>query len=536
MVVTSDQDIKRFTDIVEQVVSKQLDAWGNKVESSLNQSLKEELDQLAKRLHGGEFGNVVPVRPSRSADRPIRENTIDRLKAGIREGKKENHLQEKEGFSKVPSEDQSDGIHTPREGAVRDLGMRATQPEAVADTMYQSITEGFLRDRNEPCSVQNFVHGDFFDQSIAVFVLLNTIYIGVETDWMARNGQLHDPPFFQMCNYVFCAVFVLEIVLRVYADGWRHHAAVHWKWFLFNLVLVILQLSDEAIKVAMRVDPEMQGTSQLVSLCRGLRILRIFRLLDRLHFVDELRLMITSIKGSMKSLGCSIFVMFAFTYVIGVPLTLMVNNFKVKNEESHPEAVEELDKFYGDLSKSMMSLFQSVSDGIHWRELMVPLSENCSVWWEVAFVFYISFVVFAMMNILTGIFVESAMMTADHEKKNGILQESMRRLFETCDLDGSGSITYDEFDHQIQSNYEMKDYLHMLDIGEDRARDLFLLLDNDSSGCIDCEEFVAGCVRLEGSAKAIDFATFINEWTEFREKFEQLMTGAHSQPLQRRVT
>merc|ERR1712129_247437 len=55
-------------------------------------------------------------------------------------------------------------------------------------------------------------------------------------------------------------------------------------------------------------------------------------------------------------------------------------------------------------------------------------------------------------------------------------------------------------------------YFETIDLDLREAEDLFHLIDIDNSGSIDPEEFVNGCIRLQGPAKAIDLATLMSEF------------------------
>jgi len=92
-----------------------------------------------------------------------------------------------------------------------------------------------------------------------------------------------------------------------------------------------------------------------------------------------------------------------------------------------------------------------------------------------------------------------------------LLINQMRSLFEGADLDHSGTISWAEFQSQLDMP-ELQTYLKAIDLHQEEARELFKLLDCDGSGEIDAVDFVNGCLRLHGSAKAIDFAAFLNEY------------------------
>ncbi|CAE7399939.1 CACNA1G, partial [Symbiodinium sp. CCMP2456] len=52
-------------------------------------------------------------------------------------------------------------------------------------------------------------------------------------------------------------------------------------------------------------------------------------------------------------------------------------------------------------------------------------------------------------------------------------------------------------------------YFGSLGINASEARGLFGLLDADESGSVSLQEFMQGCLRLRGQAKAIDMATLM---------------------------
>merc|ERR1711988_1615473 len=99
----------------------------------------------------------------------------------------------------------------------------------------------------------------------------------------------------------------------------------------------------------------------------------------------------------------------------------------------------------------MLTLFESVTEGIHWGEVLDPLSTCCSPVFSVIFVCYMAFMIFALMNVATAIFVESALHVATEE-------EITREMFETHMFDP-----------------RMEGFLKCLELDADRAveEDLF---------------------------------------------------------------
>merc|ERR1719321_1048174 len=54
-------------------------------------------------------------------------------------------------------------------------------------------------------------------------------------------------------------------------------------------------------------------------------------------------------------------------------------------------------------------------------------------------------------------------------------------------------------------------YFESVDLDVAEAKGLFKLLDRNGNGVVEAEEFVLGCLRLRGNAKAIDLATLMYE-------------------------
>merc|ERR1719364_90285 len=71
-------------------------------------------------------------------------------------------------------------------------------------------------------------------------------------------------------------------------------------------------------------------------------------------------------------------------------------------------------------------------------------------------------------------------------------------------------MTWKTFQSQLDQP-NMKAYFRAIDVDVSEAKGLFRLLDLDGSGFIDAEEFLSGCLRLRGPAKALDLALLMHE-------------------------
>merc|ERR1712232_955174 len=118
----------------------------------------------------------------------------------------------------------------------------------------------------------------------------------------------------------------------------------------------------------------------------------------------------------------------------------------------------------------------------------------------IIFSFYVAFCVFAVMNVVTGVFVQQALGTAEEDGYEVLVNE-MCALFDT-ESGEDFDITWDAFKNTLDTT-AMKEYFKALYIDKAEARRLFELLDADGSGTVDRNEFIAGLVRLRGQARAL---------------------------------
>lgn len=148
-----------------------------------------------------------------------------------------------------------------------------------------------------------------------------------------------------------------------------------------------------------------------------------------------------------------------------------------------------------------------------WEEVVEPLAKVHGLWVGF-FILYVAFVYFAVLNVVTGVFCQTAIESAAKDQEE-ILQmqnsakedyvNQLTALFNDVDVDGSGELTIDEFENLLNDE-RLQKYCASLDITLDDAWALFKLLDANESGSISAEEFVTGCLRLQGSARSVDMA------------------------------
>mmetsp|Transcript_61368 Transcript_61368/g.110120 ORF Transcript_61368/g.110120 Transcript_61368/m.110120 type:complete len:233 (+) Transcript_61368:2-700(+) len=157
---------------------------------------------------------------------------------------------------------------------------------------------------------------------------------------------------------------------------------------------------------------------------------------------------------------------------------------------------------------------------MNWVELASPL-KVISTGWLCAFIFYVAFTYFAVLNVVTAVFCQSAIDSAQQDHASviqSILEnkehhlEKIRFLFSQFGGQDCTTITFAMFEEKIKSQ-EVREYFESLGLDIWDAWSFFKLLDLDSGGEVEIDEFLMGCLRLRGPARAVDVGKLIHDQT-----------------------
>lgn len=353
---------------------------------------------------------------------------------------------------------------------------------------------------------------------VALVILGNSVVVGVEVQYAAQNLTSDLPKIFMIFQYSSSIFFLCELLLRCAAMGtWEFFVTANeraWNWFDFTIVsFAILQFVIERYAG--------NSLSLLLQFARIFRVLRVFRIIRFMPFVGlELKYMMYSIFDTMKSLLCSLILIFLIMYFFGVAFT-QASTYHLIEVGTSTSYAADLRAYWGSIDESIITLFMSMTGGISWVEPVRALRRcdtTVAIYFSM-FLFFISFTLFAYLNVITGFFVDNAFDLASHDKEQAV-QEQLRTkakwmtefkdFFKSIDTDNSGDLTIKELEEHIQNDTIQSYFAHMkLDV--DKAWDIFRLLDDDMSGAVSVEEFVNGCLKLRGPAKATDVAGVMYE-------------------------
>ncbi|XP_046936452.1 voltage-dependent T-type calcium channel subunit alpha-1G isoform X23 [Lynx rufus] len=160
-----------------------------------------------------------------------------------------------------------------------------------------------------------------FDHVVLVIIFLNCITIAMERPKIDPHSA--ERIFLTLSNYIFTAVFLAEMTVKVVALGWcfGEQAYLRSSWNILDGLLVLISIID--ILVSMVSD---SGT-KILGMLRVLRLLRTLRPLRVISRAQGLKLVVETLMSSLKPIGNIVVICCAFFIIFGI---LGVQLFKGK--------------------------------------------------------------------------------------------------------------------------------------------------------------------------------------------------------------
>lgn len=211
---------------------------------------------------------------------------------------------------------------------------------------------------------------------ILALIIFNAITLGVGTSkWV----QIHSGDLLALIDKVVLSVFVIELVLKLYAYRLNFFRN---SWNIFDLLVVGVGLL-----------PQTAGLSAL----RGLRVIRALRLLS---VIPQMRAVVQALLDALPGMGAVIVMISIVFYVFGVMATIMYG--------------VAFDEWFGTLGRSLYSLFQIMTLESWSMGIVRPVMEV----YPTAWVFFVPFIVitsFSVLNLFIGLLVNTMQSAVEDE-------------------------------------------------------------------------------------------------------------------------
>jgi len=414
-------------------------------------------------------------------------------------------------------EDQIDPISPQTSGTVRVSRLQ----QIFKAYEEKNFSSGWTSESGQGC-LKDVVLSSAFSCIMVVLIFINVIILGVEVSVSASLGQEDVPPEFLYANAGFMAFFLLEIGLRILAlgchDFWWGELAT---WNRFDCVVISLGSVDLAVSFWAEITAaslyarsvRMTHILRVAHALRSVRVVRFFR------YRTPLKALVLSIFSTVMPLIWTLVLLLILLYSFSIVLTqLVVDDCRYRTVEATgdpnaiPVCAEHLQRHWSTVPESMNSLFMGITGGIEWDELMRPL-RDVSVAAVCSLYVFILIAVFAVLNVLTAHFCNTAIETASADQDVAVVRHlherhqivaKFRKLF--AEIGASERVTLPELQTAAAGGSEIKVALESLGISTDNVSLLFRLIDRDHNDTLDLEEFVVGCMQLRGNAKGLQLA------------------------------
>ncbi|CAE7244991.1 scn4ab [Symbiodinium sp. CCMP2592] len=432
-----------------------------------------------------------------------------------------------------------------RHSFVRKAQLKHEETAAAASLRLASLKAYSLKAAPETGALralgQAVVTSSIFTGTITFLIFLNVVLLGVEVDMSANLGQDEVPLWFGTVNAIIVLIFVLEVFLKCLAYGlYEFWCGDDSKWNIFDSCIIAVSVVETLIDIWAQMMAHSMATSTHLRLMRSLRLaraLRGVRVVRLFRYVSALRTLVLCIVSTMASLVWTLVLLVLIFYTFGVILTQLVTDHcrdaAVLDSGGDLNAVPICDaslaRYWQSVPHSMLTLFMSISGGVSWEDALRPL-EAVSPLAVGLMVCYIVLTVLAVLNVVTGVFCNTAIESAHADKdvaaikqihKQAAQVQSLQNIFREMDTENCNVVSLQEFE-EAMSQQKMASFLQSMGISTEDVWTLFMIMDADRSGLIDLEEFVSGCMKLCGPAKSLQFAMMSYENKLTRQAIKHL--------------
>eukprot|EP00929_Paragymnodinium_shiwhaense_P048369 TRINITY_DN24466_c0_g3_i1.p1 TRINITY_DN24466_c0_g3~~TRINITY_DN24466_c0_g3_i1.p1 ORF type:complete len:626 (+),score=142.15 TRINITY_DN24466_c0_g3_i1:95-1972(+) len=393
-----------------------------------------------------------------------------------------------------------------------------------------------MRGRNLGCKdrLRSITESVYFGLSCDFIIVVNAIFMAYETDYALRlqPGDSLPSIIFVMDKF-FTTFFCVELILRMSSGLEKFFCSDGWNYL--DLIIVSFSLIDDLAGI---VGSDVSN-ARMLRLLRLARTVKIFRMVRVARLVTALRTLVNSLLGTLKQVVWAFLLIMCLIFIFAVIFGQVISQ-AVEKEPGLLAEDEVLREFWGSIGRCMYTLYMSVNGGVNWIEPARPLEElGTGVFF--VFIFYIALIQWVVLNVITGAFCESAAEAArkdvalavqTHRDDRDSFLQKCSAIFSSIDRDGSGSLNVSEMNGYLDSEPARALFAALeLDMGD--VHELFALLDEDDTQYVDLEEFMFGCLRLRGGAKALDIAKIRYDTRQIRKSLKALAsvlesaTGVH---------
>ncbi|CAJ1431189.1 unnamed protein product [Effrenium voratum] len=283
---------------------------------------------------------------------------------------------------------------------------------AGADKLKQAAKEKSMRppynvfDKyHDTGCVQYIAKSSVFEQMSLAMVVLNALWIGIDTDYNKTAMLIDSEPVFIIAENIFCAYFTFELVIRFGAFRQKQDA-VRDGWFVFDLFLVALMIVETWIIPAVLLISQTStagGAANLTILrvVKMVKLVRLSRMARLLRFVPEMAIIVKGLRFASRSVGVFFLLWGMIVYIFAVLFRQLTDGSENQFSETVPLAMNKL-------------LLNGVFPD---NAALVSDVTNIDPWLWPLIIFFVTLVSMTLMYMLVGVLVDVVSVIAATEKE-----------------------------------------------------------------------------------------------------------------------
>lgn len=359
-------------------------------------------------------------------------------------------------------------------------------PEKVVVDVDQALRETpeqaeLHMERRKRCGTARLIFlSDGYECSMACFILVNAVYIGVSIDYPELLSARADA----VIHIVFVLLWSLETIVKAFVFGWDF-----WKsaWNIFDLTITCLACLEIGTEWGVMGGDAHDFWHRFFS-GDFVQVLRLFRLLRLGHVFTQLGVLTEAFVQSLRALAfISLFGLIWF-FIAACIFTVFVGR-KHQMPSQGEEDIREVREVFNTVPESMLTLFEVMTlEG--WPDYCRPLMGKNWVW-ALVFIVFIFVSAFFFLNLVTAVVVDktlAAQDAADAREANKGTESHVRRIKILCK-----QLRYLNNDQDFVSREQLANWLKgesqdvakiikAIDWTPSYVMSMFMLCDHDHNG------------------------------------------------------
>mmetsp|Transcript_66738 Transcript_66738/g.118061 ORF Transcript_66738/g.118061 Transcript_66738/m.118061 type:complete len:575 (+) Transcript_66738:128-1852(+) len=299
-----------------------------------------------------------------------------------------------------------------------------------------------LMSRTEPRDAARLIlESTSFDACIGCVIVCNSATIGLEPS-MASTAA--GKTFTQILENLFLVIYILEFGLRLYAFG---KDCLKDNWVKFDVFLIVIGVSTSWV-----LEPALGGTSafgplMVLRMARLMRVAKTARLFKRAR---EFWRLVRGVLNSAEVLLYILIVLFVTLYIFSCIANEIITNNPMAEEDE--EFRELRDSYFAGLPRTLVTLLRFATlDGM--SEVYAPLIERDPwlVFYFVPLILIVSMLLFHLVGAtIFSSSQEQNIEEVDEDKENEMqlfleFVTDLKNMFLRLDNDSSGTLSLEEF-------------------------------------------------------------------------------------------